>query len=331
MNDTEEKASAAVGPAIELGPAGAWLGPKLYLVALAVFVAAVLFEARAASAFGVRSLLGDLEHQSESTSTTRLATSFLAWRSAMLLLIGVALGSAGLAARQILLGARRHRRAAFVLVASALALGLFTASMFGTMTEPSSFLKALTMLVAESRPGLRENGLVGLMVLPKRCAELLAAVVGVGMAAIMILPARLDLPTLRAAIRALRLMLYSATLMLVIGVFATRASYTLVLDFGRFMAPGEAAELAESGASLAAAFYTLVLAAGYLPATLVLSGYARRFAAAAVARGEATSEASFLAEREIEFAWKGQLGRILAVSAPFLTSIVPGLGHLFGG
>ncbi len=124
----------------------------------------------------------------------------------------------------------------------------------------------------------------------------------------------------------LRAILYTGTLMLVAGVLLMRSLFNWSIAFIPQTAQDiEVADIFNSGIlSAEAGFYTLILAAVYLPAAFILQERAHSIT---VGSNEEAEKDRILTGASLTFSFTESLPRILAILAPLLAGPV---GELFG-
>ena len=127
----------------------------------------------------------------------------------------------------------------------------------------------------------------------------------------------------------LRIILYTGTVLLVTAILLKKSIYQWSLAY---TAQDDAIETARnfvtSLLTLEGGFYTLVLAAAYFPAALVLQRRAELLAGPSL---DETEKEIKLKEHGMNFSLQESLPRILAILAPFLTGPVADLltGNFF--
>lgn len=143
---------------------------------------------------------------------------------------------------------------------------------------------------------------------------------------ILLLPAReaspaespaTDLKEISRRMKSLRLILYTGTLLLVVTLLLKKAIYQWSLAYVPQDGALEAARnLLDAFLTLDGGFYSLVLAAVYLPAALILHRRAQVLVESSL--GEPEQETK-LKEFGLNFSLRESLPRLLAIIAPFLT------------
>jgi hypothetical protein len=126
----------------------------------------------------------------------------------------------------------------------------------------------------------------------------------------------------------------------VLGILALRSSYAWSLAHVRpdpaspagSAFPAAVTGIVDGGTLLAGAFYSLLLAAVYLPTTLFLGRHARRLAERAAGREtEEDAVRTWLERHDLAISWRGQIARIGALLAPVLSSTAVQLLGAAGG
>ena len=302
---------------VRLGAAAPWIGPALYLFAAATFALAVAFESIAVARLPLLSESLQVAAVSAAFSLREHVAS-VEWRAAVLLLAGASVAALAVAVHAVW-SVRRFRAPVAALLALAGLVAAGSALAFGDTQRSTSLLRQLADAVGEL--GTATGGAQYLALLPKRCAEVVAGVVGVGMAAAVVLPERIGAEELERRVARLRLLLFVSAAMFVTGIVMTQTAYSWLVSFLRAGDPGgdaALAGLATAGTHLAGAFYTVTLAAAYLPAAAVLSVAARRLARANARADE--DRASWLEGHGLAISWRGQVARIGALLAPLVSS-----------
>lgn len=327
---TQSSAVSFTAPPVQadFGPRAPWIGVALYAFAASVFLAAMGFESFVNNRFPLRATALVIQQETPATHWGNVANASdsLAWRSAAILLIGTCIAAAAASTLCLWRAWREHRtQTAAILV---LALVVAVAAWRIHAAGPTSYLFELATAISAGSPELARRNWSSLLLAPRRYAELVAGAVGLAMAAALILP-RLVTPAILAEhTRRLRLVLYVSAAMLIVGVVLTRASYTWAAGFT--LDPKSLGDLIDHGTQLTAAFYTLVLAAGFVPAAIILSHAGRRLAADGVSRGEAATADDWLADRKLKDTIRSQLTLIVAVVSPLLSAVAPQLASLAG-
>lgn len=317
--------SPPVPASINLGHRAAFFGVRVYAFAAAVFLAALLFEAIVSGRMPLRT--NGLHAVAVTTGNLGIqaAAESLDWRGAAMLLIGTALGGLGVAAYTLRLAWREERRACRVLLGVGLVVAVlvFLIQMLG----PTSYLVELVRHIDAQRQD--SPAIAPLLLVPKRFGEVIAGVVGIAMAATLLLPGTLDSDGLAERVRRLRLVLYVSAAMLTVGVLVAQTSYAWAASM--CVEPEALKPIVEGGTRLAAAFYTLVLAAGYVPAAIVMNRLGARLAEVAVSRGEAESAEAWMTTSGLHNSPQAQILRLLTVVAPALSAAVPQFAQFIGG
>lgn len=144
----------------------------------------------------------------------------------------------------------------------------------------------------------------------KLAAEIVAVFVGLGGAALLVLPEFLDATELRRRVQAHRLLLYASAILLTITTLMVHTTFVWLLP--------ETSPVALAGTLVTGAMYTLMLASVFVPAGIGLDWAAQQLARAL--EGEhPTDLQSWLAQHDIAVGWKTQLTKTAALLAPFLS------------
>lgn len=137
---------------------------------------------------------------------------------------------------------------------------------------------------------------------------------------------RNSLDDLARAMKQLRVVLYVGTVMLVIGMLFERCLFQWSLAFlSREEQPQKIAQSFFAGiVAVDGGFYTMLLAAVYLPAALIVRARTEQLAALPA---EESDRAKTLKEHGLDFSFSEALPRLLAILAPLLAGPI---GELFG-
>ena len=155
----------------------------------------------------------------------------------------------------------------------------------------------------------------------------IAIVLVLGMCAILLRtsPRNIELKVLSHGMNHLRIILYISTILLVLGVFKVSTVYSWALTF----VTSETAKTAEGFFSnvttVMGAYFTLLLAATYLPAAYIINWRARKVYEEANPAVPKTDEDAELQEMGLKFSFVESLPKILAIAAPLLTSPIAAL------
>jgi len=328
LGEAEEVAEDRPDPVLQLGPRAPWTGPALGAFAIVVLFLAVGLESAAASQSPDLANVLPAGISERGFSLSERSNS-LNVRASMLLLFGAALASALLSIWSLRISARQAKGPVLV-VGALFGLAGVAAFVFGAGAETST-ASAWQLVTAVERysASFRNSGLGTLTLLPKYIGEAAAMLLGAGMVSIAALPRRIDSREIALRARRLRNLLYGGAAMFVCGIVVVRTSSTWLLSFFPPAADGtEAAEFASNGAALvsgmanlAGAFYSLMLAAVYLPTAIVLGRLAGRLGETALGEKAAPENIrGWLEERELLLNWRGQLTRVGALLAPVLSS-----------
>jgi hypothetical protein len=323
-----ENAKTHPEPVLELGPGAPWTGPALFAFGIAVFVLALALEARAV-ALGptlAKILSGEVTDAGFSISERSASLNL---RASMLLLLGATLASVLLSVWSFRLAYRTARGPVLVILGLMGVLGVVGIVLAASPESATGVLRQLVAAVERNSAAFRENGLASLSLLPKDVGESTAVILGAGMACFAVLPRRVDARELAVRARRIRLLLYCGAAMFVFGILVVRTNAIWLLSFFAPAAEGaEAGEFAKTTAGLVSgvtnlggAFYSLMLAAVYIPTAVVLGRLAERLGKTAAGEdAEPEKIRGWLEERELLVSWRGQLTRVGALLAPVLSS-----------
>ena len=307
-----------------IGRLAAWQAVGVYAFASAVFLAAMGMEAVAHAAAPLSEIL-PLSSRSVAEPGAELVASVLRWRTATVLLLGTVVGGIGFGLVMFLQAWRTERAAALAIrgLAGVVGLGAWLIQLAG----PTSYLVELVQVARSDPAGVPP--LAELVLLPKRVAEVAAGGVGVGLASVLVLPSNLSPSVLAAHVRQLRIMLYVSAAMLVAGVLLAQTAYAWAA--ATFGVGEEWSRVVRHGTHLTAAFYTVVLAAAYIPASMHLSWWGERLADDATSRDGGPDRDAVRRACGLSDALTGQVLRLGAVVSPILSSAVPDLAQVIGG
>jgi hypothetical protein len=326
MGDGGKQAARDQPFALDLGGRAVWTGAAIYVFASLVYLSGLAFEALVANRIPLSESAFMSWVPAVASNPEQLSLG-LEWRASVLLLIGTAFGAL-LVSCGVLVRSLRERTGPTLVLGVLVALVAVATAAIRSGVESTSVLISLCDQLEADSPLFGERGVSDLVLKPKLYGELLAGLVGLAMASILLLPARLTSESLATRVRHLRMVLYSSAAMLVFGVLMTRAAYAWSASY--FMPAAGQAELVDAGTILAGSFYTMMLGAIYLPCAVALSRNAQRLAKRAVETGQGKSEHGWLEENDLQVSWKGNSVRILAVVSPMLTAFLPGIGGLLG-
>ena len=184
---------------IYLGPGASWLGPAIFALAALIYALATWFEARVDGGLPTLATLFKASAEKAELSTEVYA-AIVTWRASALLLIGAGLVAILATGRSMWVGARRAwREVAVLAVLVALTMVIWK------MVAPPSVLEQLGFLLADSNDEyLKQVGKMPYQM--KSWAEIIGGLVGVGGAALIVLPATLDVKNLARRVQTLRLL-----------------------------------------------------------------------------------------------------------------------------
>lgn len=314
---------------LSLGPRAGWVGVGAYGFAASVFLAALVFESIVNTRFplaGTGWALpgGPTLADSNRWGTIGTAGNAQAWRAASLLLIGLSVGAVAVAGLTLRTALRERPWPTLVLLAT----GVVVAGLAGFIHTrgPTSYLVEMAQSIERSSEILTRTGWADLLVWPKRFGEIVAGLVGVAMTSVLLLPDTVTASAIAERVRRLRLVLYVSGAMLILGVVVTRTSYGWAA--ATTSSPEQLDGVLENGTRLAASFYSLMLAAGYVPTALVLQNLSARLADEAVRTGQAQTNDQWLTDQRLKGTIKGQVAVLLTIMAPLLSAVAPQLLEL---
>lgn len=309
---------------LDTGPRGSWYGVYAYALCASIFIIALLFDATINRLIPVPTLaLSQLGIAS--SHSIQIAKESLAWRGSSLLLLGACAPTFILCCTLLYKTFRTFKPQTSFLLAGGLLVAL--SALLIHRAGPTSYFVQLISFFETSSLMFKEHQLNIWLALPRRVAEFTAGWIGLAMCSILVLPRTLTQDDIHRKLRELRLLLYVSAIMLVLAVFVTRTSYLLAASYS--LSPKELDPLVEHATLLAAFFYTLVLATGYVPVAAILTLLSRKLADIAVSTGQAQTPEQWLQTNQLSDTWKPQLTRILTVIAPSLAAAVPHFSSLW--
>ena len=297
-----------------------WVSVAVYGFASLVFLLVVSFEVASVS---VSPHLAEVLSRREMAESIASITAQVEWRAMTVLFLGALVGAFVVGAWNLWLGWRRDRRVTLTLLLVGVVVGMLVSSAFGAASKPTSMLHQVLQALAV------EPTTKALMLVPKFAAEVIAGLVGMGFAAVLILPEHIDAEVLSRHFGRLRAMLFTSAAMLAIGVLMTHSAYGWAVSFVTH-GPGEAyaeplAALGASATHLAGSVYTLILAAVYIPGAFVLDEVGRRVATEATQHDENPDPEAWLELNGLRTQRPAQIGRLFVILAPLLSSLSPKL------
>jgi hypothetical protein len=282
---------------VHLGSRATWIGPAIFAFAVLVYTLAMGFD----------SLLHENWNKLFVGAADRPAMDVvhlvLEWRALVLLLIGAGLGALAAASWSLYIGMWAHRRQIQLQFYVFLVLVGILGLVYVLLAADQG---VLARLASNVHGGLPNH--------VKIAAEIVAVLVGLGGAALLVLPGSLDATELRRRVHAHRLLLYVAAILLTITTLMVHTTFVWLLP--------EASPVALAGTLATGAMYTLMLASVFVPAGIGLDWAARQLARASEGENP-TDQQSWLAQNDIAVDWKTRLTKTVALLAPFLSS---GLG-----
>lgn len=300
---------------IALGPYAPWIGPGIFALSIATYLAVAGFEWYVVSSRPEPHALFMATHGAHSSSSEYVA--HVHWRASALLLIGTAV-AAGVVST--VMAAAHWRKAAPQLAAMA----VFVALVWFIQREIGGGAKETTSLLASLQPLIGAESDIGnnlrIASQAKTATEALAVYVGIAVASILILPRKIDAIELARRIEQLRLMLFVSAPLFAAAILTNAAAYSWLVaalswDGGVDAATPRAIVVA--GTYISGAFYTLTLSSIFLPSAAVVVLLGRRLARSAEGDPEV-----WLQTHGLTFTWQGQFANIGALLAPLASTLI---------